>query len=492
MNQDQKKVLRICRELEKKYRNDFAGWVNQYISFSGLKFQGLTDQQKEIADSLVESKNICVSAGGGLGKTALAALTVLWFLSTHPHAKIPTTAPTSKQLNDVLWAEIGMWIKRCKLQDLFVLRRGKLFIKGFDEWYAVARTVPKDGKNLNDTLAGFHAPYMMILVDEASGVPDPVFTALEGAMTDKNAYIFLISNPVSTGGYYYDTIADPDGKGADYKVLYYDSRDSPLVDAEYEQRILNRYGENSPMYKAKVLGQPISQTENATITPALYDKVISENREHSVGPVTLSIDVGGGGEDPTVFCHKEGNSVVRWDTLQTTEPDDITDYAISMFYRLWQGRPFTVVIDAAGIGWGPYHTLYKKAPFKVLGFVGQEKAFQAQMFRNRRTEGFFRLSREFENLHFPTDPPERLKKELVNIFFDYTKEPIEMEEKKKFRSRMGFSPDYADALMMGLAVSDMLALYASHRVPRNTTKAMDKLKIPDRTSKFGQFSKFIT
>ncbi len=371
------------------------------------------------------------------------------------------------------------------------MTKGKLAIKGFDEWYAVARTVPKDGKNLNDTLAGFHAAsgYLLIVVDESSGVPDPVFTALEGAMTDENSYIFLISNPVSFGGYYYDTISDPEGKGKDYKVLYYKSTDSPLVDDSYAQRIINRYGENSAMYKAKVLGKPVSAAENVVCSPEAFETILKTNKEHLCGPVVMSIDIGGGG-DKTVFCHREGLSIIRWDEFVTIDPDDIVDHALRLYDRLYMGRPFSCIVDAGGIGWGPFHALQKKAKFPVLGFLGAEKAREPTMYRNRRVEGYHYLQAELPNMHFPVAPPGRLKKELANLCFNLADEPITMEEKRKFRRRLGFSPDYADALMMGIDVVNMFSL-GSYKITKPVSNAMRRLRIHKRSEKFGKYKQFI-
>lgn len=655
MTDEQKKILKIAKELNRLYGDDFEAFVKDNISFAGLKLDGLTDQQIEISSSLTEYKNVCVSAGGGIGKTALAALTIIWFLGCHPFSIVPTTAPSAKQLHDVLWSQVSFWLNRCKVQKIFTLIKGKLYVKGFPEWYAVARTVPKDGKNLNDTMAGFHSAtgFLLNVVDEScfdpateiltnngwrnidnieetdlaltkdpasgeafyapitdihkydhdrdmyeyesrtcnffltpghrvsyktldqetgkfsplkkkeiedlpisatiymskdvffeegredfnlirvklkdvkkvqykgrvwcitvppheliyvrrkgqafwtcnSGVPDPVFTALEGAMTDEKSYIFLISNPVSSGGYYYDTISDPDGKGKDYKVLYFSSKDSPLVDASYAQRIINRFGINSAMYKSKVLGQPISVSDSAVCAPEVFDVLIKTNRTSFVGPVVMSIDIGGGGEggDKTVFCHREGMSIIRWDEFITTDPDDITMHAMNLFERLYRGKPFTCVVDAGGIGWGPFHTLEKasRGKFTTMGFLGAEKAREPTMYKNRRTEGYHFLQKEMQNLHFPCTPPDRLKKELANLFFNIEDEPITMEPKKKFRSRLGFSPDYSDALMMGIDITNMFTL-GSYKITRHASKAMNKLKINQRQEKFGRYKQFIT
>ena len=490
MNQAQKRVFRICQKLNEQYANDFIGWTEKYIKFGGLKHNRLTWQQEEIANALITHNNVCVSAGGGLGKSALAALLTLWFLSTHPFSKVPTTAPSGKQLKDVLWSEIAFWLRRCTLQDIYELRSEKLYIKGFPEWYAVARTVPKDTNkaSLNDTLAGFHAKDLLVLVDEASGVPDPVFTALEGASTNVNTRTLLISNPVSTGGYYYDTINDPAGKGASYKVLYYDSRESPLVDKEYEDRIIARYGKDSSMYRAKVLGMPIALLETVCVPTHLYDKVVSQNKEHFGGSYVMAIDVGGLA-DRTVFCHRRGRSIISWDVFSTGNPTDIIKETLRVWETKYKGENFKVVVDALGPGSGVASELRDKNLFEVIEFRGSEKAIQPSMYANRRSEGFYHLSRGFERLHFPVEPPEDLKKELANLFFDYSQGPIMMEPKKKFIGRVGFSPDHADALMMseyaGAGEVSMLTKCTNPMVHR-------KRRFANRGgSKYGKFGRFM-
>lgn len=468
--------------------------MREHISFEGLCLPGLTWQQEEIGEALIKEKNVCISAGGGIGKTAGVALLIFWFLSTHPFSRVPTTAPSGKLLNDILWSEIDLWLKRCKLKDLFVLLpgKGKLYVKGFKEWYAVARTVPKDQRDINDTLAGFHGQGgVLIAVDEASGVVDPVFTALDGAMTQPNSYIILISNPVSTGGYYYDTISDPEGKGKDFKVLYYDSRDSPLVTPEYEQRIINRYGKDSPMYKAKVKGLPISESETILITPEAYDKLISENRSTFDGRVILSIDVAGKGANLATIVHRIGDCIVRWDEIPISD----TMYLVDEVTRLWrthyQNKLFCAIVDAHGIGDGVYSVLKRENLFPVIGFIGPEKSFHESMYKNKRAEAYHKLQKTLPNIHFPVPPPERLKKELVNMRFEFDEGLVSLEEKKAFKKRLGFSPDWADGLAMSCIVESFTSQMANPHVSVHTTKTLAALMSRSKNSRYGKFSKFM-
>ncbi len=492
LSREQDKILKICTALHEKYGNDFAGWVEDFIDFTGLGHQGLTDQQKEIGYGLVEHKNFCVSSGGGTGKSACAALLTLWFLSTHPHAKVPTTAPSGKQLKDVLWSEIHTWLNRCKLKPIFDLQSEYLYIKGFKEWYATARTVPRDGRQLNDTLAGFHAPHLLIIVDEASGVPDPVFTALDGAMTKANAMILLISNPVSSGGYYYDTISDPEGKGKNFKVVFFDSRRSPLVDPSFEERIINRYGKDSPMYKAKVLGLPIGGDDSVVVTAELYDEVTRNNREVMTGRCILAVDVSRGGEDQTIFCHRIGNSIVLWEYFKTNDTNMVVDKVISIYQSRYLGKDFCAIIDAIGIGAGVYDNLVKKNMFPVIGFIGSEKAFHEEMYDSKRSEGYDKLKKSFADLHFPYPPPKELKKELVNIRYDFSKEKIALEPKKRLIGRIGFSPDHADALMLSCIVDSFSVRCQNGYIPKSSRSLFLSLMKPQRHDTiYGKFTRFV-
>jgi hypothetical protein len=494
LTKEQVKVLSICTQLGEHFANDLVGWVDDAIDFRGLKHTGLTQQQVKISHAFDDKNFVCVSAGGGIGKSAFAAISCIHHLCTHPYAKIPTTAPSGKLLDDILWSEIAFWLKRCKYQEVFNPTKGKLAIKGFPEWYAVARTVPKDGKNLNDTLAGFHSPYLYILVDEASGVPNAVFTALDGAMTEENSKILLISNPVSTGGYFYDTISDPLGKGQFYKVLYFDSRESPLVDANYEQQIIARYGKDSAMYKAKVLGLPLSELDTILITPEDYDRLIATQRDRHVGRVILGCDVSeGGGNDSSVFCHREGNSIIRWDETQNHDAGYLVEHILKVHRDLYAKKYFTAVVDAVGYGAAVFQNLIRVAPFPVIGFVGSEKAHNVNMFDIKRAEGYHKLKEDFPLLHFPVPPPERLKKEAVNVKFDFGKEKgiISMEEKKRLRIRLGHSPDYIDALMLTCAVDAFTSAIAYH-VPVSKGANIYRMLVQQKgahisTSRYGKF-----
>ena len=110
------------------------------------------------------------------------------------------------------------------------------------------------------------------------------------------------------------------------------------------------------------------------------------------------------------------------------------------------------------------------------------------MYKNCRTEGYYELSKEFDKLHFPVPTPERLKKELANLKFEFADGPINMEAKKKFIGRLGFSPDHADSLMMNVACEKVCGMLLKPHMSRTISK---KLRVARKESKYGRFAKFL-
>ena len=68
-----------------------------------------TEQQRDASRNLVVKRRVSIRSGHGTGKSTFMAWCVMWFLACYFPAKVPATAPTSHQLEDVLWSEIAKW-----------------------------------------------------------------------------------------------------------------------------------------------------------------------------------------------------------------------------------------------------------------------------------------------------------------------------------------------------------------------------------------------
>ena len=143
--------------------------------------------QADILNSLAENTMTSVRSGHGVGKSAVEAWAVIWFLLTRPFPKIPCTAPTAHQLNDILWAELNKWRRNNPLlEQELIWTHERLYLRGYpEEWFAVARTASKP-----DALQGFHAEHVLYIIDEASGVDDLIFEPVLGALsTDRKSVV---------------------------------------------------------------------------------------------------------------------------------------------------------------------------------------------------------------------------------------------------------------------------------------------------------------
>ena len=85
-------------------------------------------------------KRISVRSGHGTGKDASASWIIAWFLTLHRNSKIVCTAPTGRQLSDILWSEISKWFRKSSMLDAeFVVQADKIFHKSAPkEWWCRA------------------------------------------------------------------------------------------------------------------------------------------------------------------------------------------------------------------------------------------------------------------------------------------------------------------------------------------------------------------
>ncbi|MFM2490833.1 DEAD/DEAH box helicase family protein [Enterococcus avium] len=136
------------------------------------------DWQRSVLNDLSEHPKVSVRSGQGVGKTALEAGAILWFLTCRPYSKVIATAPTMKQLYDVLWAEVSKWLNDSLIKSLLKWTKTKVSMVGDAErWFATARTATKP-----ENMQGFHEDHMLIVVDEASGVSDQIMEAILGPL----------------------------------------------------------------------------------------------------------------------------------------------------------------------------------------------------------------------------------------------------------------------------------------------------------------------
>ncbi|MDO4305740.1 MAG: terminase B [Eubacteriales bacterium] len=312
--------------------------------------------QAEILNSLVYNQMTSVRSGHGVGKSAVEAWAVIWFIVTHPYPKIPCTAPTQHQLFDILWAEISKWKRNNKVLDTeLIWTKEKLYMRGHsEEWFAVARTA-----STPDALQGFHAEHMLYIIDEASGVDDKIFEPVLGALSTPGARLLMCGNPTQLSGFFYDS---HNKNREQYSKFHIDGRNSARVSQEFVQTIINMYGEDSDVFRVRVSGDFPLAEDDIYISLPLVEKSIQTEYIPRKKPdiIHIGCDVARFGTDKTVIGYRTDKKVqffkkrVGQDTMKTADDIVLLGSLLVDQYKLKKGidLPIPIKVDDSGVGGG--------------------------------------------------------------------------------------------------------------------------------------------
>jgi phage terminase large subunit len=410
-----------------------------------------TEQQWQASNAIVEKRRVSIRSGHGTGKSTFEAWAILWFLSCYFPAKVPATAPTSHQLEDVLWSELAKWHRVMKerlpaLGDQFEWSNEAFRMKSApNESFSVARTSRPERP---EALQGFHADHILFVIDEASGVPDNVFEVAEGALSTDGAFVIMAANPTRQSGYFFDSHHKMRGSWA---ALHWNGEDSPRVSKEYIANMEKKYGRQSSVYKVRVLGEFVDAADGV-ISLELCEA--AKNREvaviQSAKPV-WGVDVARFGDDSSALAKRNGNHqlepVKEWwgkDTMQT----------VGLIKSEWDAtpvkmRPIAINVDVIGIGAGVVDRL-KELGLPVVGInVAETEAVNSRSDRqfNRLRDELWWKSREWlESKDCKLCEDEETIAELTTPTYSILSNGlIQVERKDDMKKRGVKSPNRADA-----------------------------------------------
>jgi hypothetical protein len=229
---------------------------------------------------------------------------IVWFMTTRPYAKVVCTAPTNRQLHDILVSEISKWLRQSTVADEFVIHKDIIYHREAPkEWWIrfISPSVRATKEEQAETLAGLHGDHLLIVVDEASGVPDPTFVPLEGALTQPDNKVVLIGNMTRNTGYFYDSHFHP-SIADDWFRLHWDSRKSTNVDKSMPEYFAKKYGIDSNVYRIRVEGNPPLQDDTTLIPLWAAQQCIGNDFEIADDePLYLGVDVARYGDDSSII-----------------------------------------------------------------------------------------------------------------------------------------------------------------------------------------------
>lgn len=410
---------------------------------------------------------VSVRSGQGVEKTSLEAWVVIWFLCCRPNPKVVCTAPTRQQLHDVLWAEVAKWLEDSMVKNLLKWTKTKIYMIGHEQrWFATARTATKP-----ENMQGFHEDYMLFIVDEASGVADPIMEAIDGTLSGPENKLLMCGNPTRTSGYFYRSHHQNRGDFRTHKVS---SRDSKRTNRKNIDRLEKQYGKDSDVVRVRVDGEfpraepdtfiPLELAEAAAMREvSLNDdglQVIPESAEIEIG-----VDVARFGDDETDIVPRIGNLVPFIRSYNKKDTMETAGWAIATAKELMQtyGRPrCTIKIDDDGVGGGVTDRIREVVReeglyIDVVDCHNGGKADDAEHYDNWGTEAWANVRDLLQagEIQIPND--EDLIGQLSTRKYTVTsKGRIILESKKEMKKRGLRSPDRADTLVLAFAKSGVV------------------------------------
>lgn len=421
-----------------------------------LKVQPTLEQQAVMND-VAKFPMVSVKSGHGVGKSALESWIIWWYISTRPYPKILCTAPTKHQLHDILWAEVSKWKRNSKSLDKdFEWTSEKIYLKGSqEEWFAIART-----SNKPDALQGTHAEHVLIIIDEASGVPDIVFEPVLGSMSTIDAKLLMCGNPTQLAGFFYESHTT---KRELYKTHTIDGSKCERVDKNYVQTIIDMFGKDSDVYRVRVAGEFPKANPDSFIG---LDMIRTEKKVIDiVESIDLGVDVARYGDDESVVATTYNKSQVeRLNVFKHNDTMRLTGQIVNMIKMLNLKYPSIIVrvkIDCDGLGVGVYDRLKEVIVEKNLkakaiechfGGKGGKVSYDEPIeYYNSTGIMWGTLRSKLKNNEITIPNNEELIKQITNRkYFINSDGTIKLERKEDMKKRNVHSPDRADAVVLSL------------------------------------------
>jgi phage terminase large subunit len=397
-------------------------------------------------------RRISVRSGHGVGKTTTLAWIKIWWIFTRFPQKTICTAPTQDQLFDALASETKAWMTKlpAPLQAQFEILAESIFFKAApDESFISYRTSRPDKP---EAMAGVHSDNVLLIGDEASGIPEAVFEAGAGSMSGHNAVTILAGNPVRGTGYFYETFHH---NAPDWYKVHVSCVNHPRVSPDFVSQIRNTYGELSNAFRVRVLGEfPIADDD--TIIPA---ELVDSALDRAVEPLKVQeiwgVDVARFGGDNSALARRKGNVLVK--PVETKNGYDTMRVAGWIKHEwdttLPSERPSDIFIDVIGIGAGVVDRLSEQGlPVRGIN-VSESPALFEDRYNNQRTELLFKARDWLAAKDCSLRGDAQLARELKIPKYKFTSSgKMQAEAKSEIKKRNSLaSPDLCDAFVLTLA-----------------------------------------
>lgn len=398
-----------------------------------------------------------VSSGRGIGKSALVSWLILWMMSTRIGATVIVSANSEAQLRQVTWGELSKWTSMLINSHWWEISATRLMPaqwicelverdlkKGTRYWSADGKLWSEENP---DGYAGAHNhDGMMVIFDEASGIPDPIWSVAAGFFTENilDRYWMAFSNPRRNQGYFFECF---NSKRDFWHHKQVDARTVEGTDKRVYEQIIEEYGEDSREARVEVYGEFPAVGDGQFISPMLVDEAFKRPKydDPSAG-IVIGVDPARGGLDKTVIVVRKGRDLVA---IRRYQGEDTMSIVGRVIDAIEEFKPVLTVIDEGGLGYGILDRLNEQR-YKVRGVNFGWKAKNPVTWGNKRAEMWGAMKEWLRSASIP--PDKALKTDLTGpMEKPNSAGTIFLEGKKEMKARGLASPDSADALAVTFA-----------------------------------------
>lgn len=486
----------------KKWQEDPARFFTDVLGIDSLE-----SYQSDILSNISRYDRVAISACHDVGKSWTLARVVLWFVTCFPYSKVITTAPTFNQVKNILWSEIRSAYSRSKFPLGGKMNQTEWQVTQEGDWFALGFTPRNElsgesGQGSQSSFQGFHAPYILIVFDEATGIPHPIWTMTEGMLTSGNVKFVAIGNPTSRNSEFYKCFSSPDW--AKVKLNCFNSPNliangitdleslkkeidyvRSLPDPEAAERLRSyrvlknyllslkwvvsmglprKWGVEHPLFVSKVLGE-FPQDSDGTLIPlgAIESSQLRIAYPSGSDRKTLGVDVARFGSDATVITALHGKKFLKRQSLIKQDTNQVVGAILHMAREL--GGVDIIVVDETGVGGGVVDllnaariddTLSRNTEVRGVQFGAScEDESDREKFVNLKARMFRLLADDLKAEDGLCLPPENeggdvYLDELPTLLYYFdNKGRMRIESKDDYKKRTGRkSPDDSDSLAL--------------------------------------------
>lgn len=429
------------------YEDNYEGFIRDELRTH------LWSKQQEIISSVVKHQRTAVPACFSSSKSFTAARVAAAWMELHPPgaAKIVTTAATFRQVRSILWPEIRLAHSIGGLRGRVNQTEWHLKVDGIENIYG-------QGLSARDSVAfhGSHAEYVLVILDEADGVPPDIWDAAEGLITTPEDRLLAIGNPWNPAGPFADACKPNSGfnvvRISAYEAPSFTGEEVPerlhrlLVSKQWVKDKEKRWGKKDPRFISKVLAR-FPGAVRGTLLHLVWVEEAQTRKIRKTLPIEIGADIAEGVErDETVIVVRRGSWARVIHASRTTGVAEAT----GVIKRAIDDTGATVAkVDAVGIGAGVVSNL-RAMDYPVIGVKNQQRAHDPENYRDAGAEMYGGLMARFEDGDADIDPDDdEMAGQLISVRGTYNQRGQLVLESKDSRRRRGLpSPDRADALAL--------------------------------------------